>query len=87
MKVIEKVKDFFSKEHSKKIYEEIWAYFEFHKEINKYFNEGINFEPNNCEQEIYFVDYKWIKAWKKYTNYENVITMDKNYDFLKNKLN
>ena len=42
MKVIEKVKDFFSKEHSKKIYEEIWAYFEFHKEINKYFNEGVN---------------------------------------------
>ena len=83
MKVIEKVKDFFSKEHSKKIYEEIWAYFEFHKEINKYFNEGVNYDANNSEQEIYFVDYNWIRAWKRYTNYENVITMDKNYEFLK----
>ena len=42
MKVFKKVKDFIWNDNSKKIYEEIWAYFEFHNEINKYFNEGIN---------------------------------------------
>ena len=72
------------KDFSKKIYEAIWAYHEFHTEINKYFVEGINLKPNNYEQEIYFVDYNWIKSWKKYTNYENVIGMGRdNYDFLK----
>ena len=83
MELIKKAKDFFGLDYSKKIYDEIWAYFEFHNEINKYFNEGVNLEPNNYEQEIYFVDYKWIRKWKKYTNYENIITMEKNYDFLK----
>ena len=82
MKVFKKVKDFIWNDNSKKIYEEIWAYFEFHNEINKYFNEGINFEPNK-EQEIYIIDYNWIKSWKRYSNYDNIITMEKNYDFLK----
>ena len=81
--MFQKVKDLFYKEYSKKIYDEILAYYDFHVEINKYFNEGVNLEPNNYEQEIYFVDYKWIRAWKRYTNYENIITKKKNYDFLK----
>ena len=81
--MLKKVKNLFWNDNSKNIYEEIWAYFEFHNEINKYFNEGINLEPTNYEQEIYFIDYKWIKSWKKYTKYENIITMEKNYDFLK----
>ena len=76
--------NFFSNDNSKKIYDEVWAYFNFQNEINKYFNEGVNLQKNNGEQEIYFVDYNWIKSWKKYTNYENVIGMGKdNYDFLK----
>ena len=81
--MLKKVKNLFWNDNSKNIYEEIWAYFEFHNEINKYFNEGINLEPTNYEQEIYFIDYKWIKSWKKYTKYENIINMEKNYDFLK----
>ena len=81
--MIKKIKSIFGTDYSKIIYEEIWSYFEFHKNINKYFNEGVNLEPYEYEQEIYFVDYNWIRKWKKYTNYENVITMDKNYDFLK----
>ena len=82
--MFKKVINFFSSDNSKKIYDEIWAYFNFQSEINKYFNEGVNFQKNNGEQEIYFVDYNWIKSWKKYTNYENVIGMGRdNYDFLK----
>ena len=73
----------FGKDLSKQIFKEIWTYYEFHHDINKYFVEGINLEPNNYEQEVYFVDYNWIKSWKKYTNYENIITMEKNYEFLK----
>ena len=65
------------------IYKEVWAYYYFHSEISKYFNEGLNLEPNGHEQEIYFVDYNWIKSWKKYTNYENVILMGKDYKSLK----
>ena len=83
MEILKNVKNFFSGDISKKIFEEIWAYFEFHGEINKYFVEGFNCEPNNYEQEIYIVDYNWIKSWKRYSNYENVISMGKNYDFLK----
>ena len=74
---------FFGKDFSKQIFKEIWAYYDFHKDINKYFCEGINLDANNLEQEVYFVDYNWIKSWKKYTNYENIITMEKNYEFLK----
>jgi hypothetical protein len=82
--MFKKVINFFSSDNSKKIYDEIWAYFNFQSEINKYFNEGVNLQKNNGEQEIYFVDYNWIKSWKKYTNYENVIGMGRdNYDFLK----
>ena len=77
------MKHIFGKDLSKQIFKEIWTYYEFHHDINKYFVEGINLEPNNYEQEVYFVDYNWIKSWKKYTNYENVITMEKNYEFLK----
>ena len=77
------MKNIFGKDLSKKIFKEIWTYYEFHHDINKYFVEGINLEPNNYEQEVYFVDYNWIKSWKKYTNYENIITMEKNYEFLK----
>ena len=83
MEILKNVKNFFLGDISKKIFEEIWAYFEFHGEINKYFVEGFNCEPNNYEQEIYIVDYNWIKSWKRYSNYENVISMGKNYDFLK----
>ena len=81
--MIKKIKNFLLADNSKKIYDEIWAYYEFHNEINKYFDEGFNLYPFDKEQEIYFVDYNWIKSWKKYTNYENVISMEKNYDFLK----
>ena len=77
------MKHIFGKDLSKQIFKEIWTYYEFHHDIDKYFVEGINLEPNNYEQEVYFVDYNWIKSWKKYTNYENVITMEKNYEFLK----
>ena len=77
------MKHIFGKDLSKQIFKEIWTYYEFHHDINKYFVEGINLEPNNYEQEVYFVDYNWIKSWKKYTNYENIITMEKNYEFLK----
>ena len=65
------------------IYKEILAYYEFHYEISKYFNEGINLEPNDYEQTIYFVNSDWIKSWKKYTNYENVILIGKDYKSLK----
>ena len=65
------------------IYKEIWAYYEFHSEISKYFNEGINLEPSNSEQTIYFVDSDWIKSWKNYTNYENVILFGKDNKSLK----
>ena len=67
----------------KNIFEEVWAYCDFHSEISKYFNEGINLEPNKYEQEIYFVDYNWIESWKKYINYDNVILMGKDYYSLK----
>ena len=73
----------FEKDKLKDIFEEVWAYYDFHSEISKYFNEGINLEPNKYEQEIYFVDYNWIKAWKKYTNYDNVILMGKDFNSLK----
>ena len=73
----------FGKDFSKQIFKEIWAYYDFHKDINKYFFEGFNLDTNNLKQEAYFVDYNWIKSWKKYTNYENIITMEKNYEFLK----
>ena len=32
----------FGKDFSKQIFKEIWAYYEFHNDINKYFCEGIN---------------------------------------------
>ena len=67
---------------SKKIFTEIRSYFEFHNKIQKYFNEGINYEPTNKEEKVYAIDSDWIKRWKKYSNYENIIEMNQNYKFL-----
>ena len=68
---------------SKKVFDEIWSYKEFQKEIEKYFNEGINFDPQKNEQELYFIDYDWIKDWKQYSNYETIIGLPKDYENVK----
>ena len=68
---------------SETIFTEIWTYFEFHNQIQKYFNEGFNDKASNKIQQVYLIDSNWIKAWKKYSNYENIITLQKNYKFLK----
>ena len=68
---------------SKKIFEEIWSYYDFHKEINKYFDEGINYNPSAKEEEIYFIDSKWIENWKEYSDYEKIIKEKKDYNLLK----
>jgi hypothetical protein len=68
---------------AKKILEEVWSYYDFHQEISKYFNEGINFEPKENKQKLYFIDKNWIRAWKNYSRYEDNIKVERDYKFLK----
>ena len=70
---------------SKKIFKEIWSYFKLQNEISKYFNEGINFEPNEEKQTLYFINPYWIESWKIYTKYDTIIKKGNNYDSLKER--
>ena len=67
---------------AKKIFEEVWSYYDFHQEIYKYFNEGINFNPSEQKIKLYFIDNNWIRSWKNYSRYEDVIKMERDYKFL-----
>ena len=42
--MFKKVINFFSSDNSKKIYDEIWAYFNFQSEINKYLTKELIFK-------------------------------------------
>ena len=51
--------------NAKKILEEVWSYYDFHQEISKYFNEGINFEPKeNKKGHFSFYYGKWCYQYK-----------------------
>ena len=66
-------------------YEQILNYYEFHKKIESYYNEGYNIEANFESQFFYFIDSNWIKSWKRYINYQEVIkNLEHGYDFLIN---
>ena len=68
------------------IHKEILEYDYFHKNIESYFSEnGINENGSGDIQSFYFIDLEWIKQWKKYTNYENVVlNIEKDFNYLKN---
>ena len=70
------------KMNANKIFNEIWSYHDLHQEIAKYFNEGFNFGPNKEKEELFFIDVKWIKDWKKYSRYGDIITKERDYNVL-----
>ena len=70
----------------KDIFNQVWAYHDFHSEINKYFNEGINFSPHKKEEIVYKINANWIENWKNYSSYDLLLTYGKNFKELK-KLN
>ena len=67
-------------------YSQIKEYYEFHKNIESYFNEGFNQNGDGNIQDLYFIDSYWINQWKMFINYDNVIlNLSKGKDFLINK--
>jgi hypothetical protein len=74
------------KEITKKaIYEQVVEYYNFHEQLKKYFNEGINFDANKKKEKFFFVNSEWIRLWKHYVNYENAIKyIDRYENFVEN---
>ena len=55
------------------IYLQIKEYYEFHKNIENYFNSGFNNDAPGIIETFYFIDSNWITSWKIYTNYDIVV--------------
>ena len=71
---MEKLFNIFNKKSIAELkYEQILNYYEFHKKIESYFEVGYNAEANSKSQYFYFIDSNWIKSWKRYINYQEVI--------------
>ena len=69
-------------------YEQILNYYKFHQKIESYFKEGYNAEANFESQYFYFIDSNWIKSWKRYVNYQEVIkNLEYGYEIINNILN
>ena len=70
-------------ETKKEKYNQILEYYNFHKKIESYFLEGFNNNGSNQRIILYFIDSNWIKSWKLYTNYDEVVNnIDKGYEYL-----
>ena len=74
---------FNNKSIAKSKYEQIIKYYEFHKNIESYFNEGYNIEANSEKKFFYFIDSNWVKSWKSFINYKEVISnIDYGYEYM-----
>ena len=71
----------------KNIYQQIIEYYSFHKKIETFFSKGYNDIGTGLKEDFYFINSSWIKKWKLYSNYDEVIKYIDNsdIDFLINK--
>ena len=67
--------------NEKIIYEQIYEYYKFHKNIESYFTQGFNENGRGEKINLYILDLNFINLWKNYCNYDEVVKNLETYDY------
>ena len=67
------------------IYQQILEYYNFHNQLNNYFEIGYNDNAKQKKEKFYFINSTWINSWKCYVNYYKAIKYINSYNnFIQN---